>query len=50
MKIIFICFLHPIDSNVASDKTLSNGLTGLLDNILLSDLSDPIAQYLLNIW
>jgi len=34
--------------NIASDTDLSNGLSGLVDNILLTDLREPIAQYLLN--
>jgi len=34
--------------NIASDTARLNGLSGLVDNILLTDLRDSIAQYLLN--
>ncbi|MCD4745182.1 MAG: hypothetical protein K8R58_02660 [Bacteroidales bacterium] len=34
--------------NIASDTAYSNYLSGLVDNILLTDLRDPIAQYPLN--
>jgi hypothetical protein len=33
---------------IASDTARLNGLSGRVDNILLTDLSEPIAQYLLN--
>ena len=33
---------------IASDSSSQNGLVGNVDNILLTDLRDPIAQYLLN--
>jgi len=34
--------------NIASDTARLNGLSGRVDNILLTDLSNPIAQYPLN--
>ena len=33
---------------IASDTALSSGLSGFVDNILLTDLKNPIAQYPLN--
>ncbi len=41
-------FLSFLGFKIATDTASSNGFTGLVDNILITDLRDPVAQYPLN--